>query len=103
MRDVENDRTSGKNTMIVRMGSANGKLYHTLMISGGMIAAVVFSILNLKSGFQWLFLISFPLFVRDLVQINRISEPRKFDPFLKKLSLTALLFTVLFGVGVILI
>ncbi len=101
MRDVDNDRTSGKNTMIVRMGSANGKLYHTLMISGGMIAAIAFSILHFKSGFQWLFLISFPLFVRDLVQINRIAEPRKFDPFLKKLSLTTLLFTVLFGVGVV--
>jgi 1,4-dihydroxy-2-naphthoate octaprenyltransferase len=89
--------------MIVRMGSAKGKLYHTLMISGGMVAAVVFSILHFKSGFQWLFLISFPLFMRDLVQINRISEPRQFDPFLKKLSLTTLLFTVLFGIGVMLI
>jgi 1,4-dihydroxy-2-naphthoate octaprenyltransferase len=89
--------------MIVRMGSANGKLYHTLIISGGMIAAVVFSVLHFKSGYQLLFLISFPLFVRDLVHINRILEPRQFDPFLKKLSLTTLLFTVLFGLGVILI
>jgi 1,4-dihydroxy-2-naphthoate octaprenyltransferase len=102
MRDVENDRSSGKNTMIVRMGRAKGKLYHTLMISGGMIAAVVFTTLNLQSGFLWLFLISFPLFVRDLLQINRISEPRKFDPFLKKLSLTTLLFTLFFGLGIIL-
>jgi 1,4-dihydroxy-2-naphthoate octaprenyltransferase len=103
MRDVENDRNSGKNTMIVRMGSAKGKFYHTSIIVGGMIAAVAFSVLHSKSGFQWLFLISFPLFIRDLVQINRISEPRQFDPFLKKLSLTTLLFTVLFGLGVILI
>lgn len=103
MRDVENDRLSGKNTMIVRMGSAKGKFYHISIIVGGMLAAVVFTQLHFKTGFQWLFLISFPLFIRDLVQINRISEPRHFDPFLKKLSLTTLLFTVLFGVGVVLI
>ena len=84
------------------MGSANGKIYHTLLISGGMIVAIVFSVLHFKSGIQWLFLISFPLFVRDLMQINRISEPRQFDPFLKKLSLATLLFTVLFGLGIIL-
>jgi len=37
-----------------------------------------------------------------LIQINKITVPRKFDPFLKKLSLATLLFTVLFGLGIIL-
>jgi len=37
------------------------------------------------------------------MQINKISKPQKFDPFLKKLSLATLLFTVLFGLGIILI
>lgn len=66
-----------------------------------MITALAFSVLHFKSGLQWLYLISFPLFIRDLVQVNRIAEPRQFDPFLKKLSLTTLLFSVLFGLGVI--
>lgn len=103
MRDIENDRNSGKKTVVVRMGSARAKIYHTLMISGGMLAAVIFNILNGKSGFQWLFVLSFPLFIRDLIQINRISEPKNFDPFLKKLSLATLLFTVLFGLGIMLV
>jgi len=85
----------------VRMGGAKGKLYHTAMIVGGMVVSVAFSALNFKSGYQWIFLISFPLFIRDLMQVNRIKEPHQFDPYLKKLSLTTLLFTVLFGVGVI--
>lgn len=102
MRDVENDRNSGKNTMIVRMGSAYGKIYHTAIVAGGIAATVAFAVLHFKSGVQWLFLISFPLFIRDLVQINRVSESRQFDSFLKKLSLTTLLFTVLFGVGIVL-
>lgn len=100
MRDIENDRNSGKNTVIVRMGGAAGKRYHSLLIAGGMLASVIFMALNGKSVFHWLFLLAFPLFIRDLVQIGRISEPRNLDPFLKKLSLTTLFFTLLFWVGI---
>lgn len=102
MRDIENDRNSGKNTMVVRMGSTKAKIYHSLLIAIGMLASVVFVLIQGKSASLWLFLLAFPLFIRDLVQINRITEPRSFDPFLKKLSLATLLFTVLFGVGIIL-
>ena len=103
MRDVENDRNSGKNTMIVRMGSAKGKRYHTVLIAGGMVVMVAFAIIHSKSLSPCIFLVSFPLFIRDIIQINRVPEPQQFDPFLKKLSLTTLLFTVLFGIGVLLI
>jgi 1,4-dihydroxy-2-naphthoate polyprenyltransferase len=102
MRDIANDRNSGKKTMVVRMGAASAKNYHSLLILAGMSAAVIFSILNSKSTYQWLFLLAFPLFLTDLIQINKITVPRKFDPFLKKLSLATLLFTVLFGLGIIL-
>jgi 1,4-dihydroxy-2-naphthoate octaprenyltransferase len=102
MRDIENDRNSEKNTMAVRMGSANAKLYHSLLILTGLLAAVIFTALHSISAFQWLFLLSFPFFMVDLTQINKITKPQKFDPFLKKLSLATLLFTVLFGFGVVL-
>ncbi len=103
MRDIENDRNSGKKTVVVRMGRATAKTYHTLLISGGMLCAVAFPVIHQSSGTQWFFVLAFPLFIRDLVQINRISEPKNFDPFLKKLSLATLLFTVLFGLGILLI
>jgi len=102
MRDIENDRNSKKNTMVVRMGSVHAKIYHSLLILLGMLAAVIFIALNSTSTFQWLFLLSFPFFIVDLMQISKITKPQKFDPFLKKLSLTTLFFTVLFGVGIFL-
>ncbi|OFX59399.1 MAG: 1,4-dihydroxy-2-naphthoate octaprenyltransferase [Bacteroidetes bacterium GWB2_41_8] len=101
MRDIENDRNSGKNTVVVRMGSTNAKTYHSLLIFLGMATSVVFTILNGKSTFQWLFLLSFPFFIHDLIQINLINKPKQFDPFLKKLSIATLLFTVLFGIGIL--
>ncbi len=102
MRDIENDRNSGKHTVVVRMGSSKAKIYHSLLILSGMLASVIFTLIQGKSAFQWLFLLAFPLFIRDLIQINQIVEPRNFDPFLKKLSLATLLFTVLFGLGIFL-
>ena len=103
MRDIENDRNSGKNTIVVRMGSSRAKIYHSLLILSGMLASVLFIAMNGKSIFHWLFVLAFPLFIRDLIQINKITEPQQYDPFLKKLSLATLLFTLLFGLGIVLI
>lgn len=99
IRDIENDRNSGKNTLVVKMGGAKAKRYHSFLIASGLLSMIIFSGINRQPVFQWLFLVSFPMFIRDLVRINRISEPREFDPFLKKLSLSTLLFTLLYVLG----
>jgi len=101
MRDIENDRNSGKNTVVVRLGSAKSKTYHQLLIYSGMLSSVVFTAINGKSLIHWIFLLAFPFFIRDLIQIGKIADPRNFDPFLKKLSLTTLLFALLFGIGIL--
>lgn len=102
MRDIENDRNSGKKTVVVRMGSVHSRLYHTSLIAIGWLAASLFVMLRFQSAFQVLFLLTLPFFINDLVNINRIEEPRQLDPFLKKLSIATLLFTLLFGIGIIL-
>ncbi|HAH25007.1 MAG TPA: 1,4-dihydroxy-2-naphthoate octaprenyltransferase [Prolixibacteraceae bacterium] len=101
MRDIENDRNSGKKTVVVRMGSANSRIYHTSLIVLGWLAAVWFIALRMQSVYQILFIVTLPLFIIDLVRINRIQEPRLLDPFLKKLSIATLLFTLLFGIGIL--
>jgi len=102
MRDIENDRNSGKKTVVVRMGSDKSRLYHTSLIILGWLSVLLFVALRFQSIYQILFLLSVPLFIRDLIKINQIHEPRQLDPFLKKLSIATLLFTLLFGIGIIL-
>jgi len=102
MRDIENDRNSGKNTVVVRMGSARSKIYHSWLILSGLLTSVIFVAMTGTSTVHWLFLLSFPLFLTDLIRISKITIPRQYDPFLKKLSLATLLFTVLFGLGIFL-
>ncbi|MGE5426647.1 MAG: 1,4-dihydroxy-2-naphthoate polyprenyltransferase [Methylococcaceae bacterium] len=102
MRDIENDRNSGKKTMVVRMGSARSRDYHNSLILIGWMTALVFVAIVYHSPWELLFLITLPLFIRDLVKIKMIKEPRQLDPYLKKLSIATLLFTLLFGIGIIL-
>lgn len=101
MRDIDNDRNSGKKTVVVRMGSERSRLYHTSLIAIGWLTAILFVALRFQSVYQALFLLTAPIFIRDLVKINQIQEPRQLDPFLKKLSIATLLFTLLFGIGMI--
>jgi 1,4-dihydroxy-2-naphthoate octaprenyltransferase len=101
MRDIENDRNSGKRTVVVRMGSARSRYYHNSLILIGWATALVFVAIVYHSVWELLFLITLPLFIRDLIKINQIKEPRQLDPFLKKLSIATLLFTLLFGIGMI--
>lgn len=100
MRDIENDRNSGKNTVVVKLGSSKAKIYHSILIYSGMMAILFYTGMNSKSVYQWIFLLAFPFFMRDLIAINKITLPKKYDPFLKKLSITTLLFTLLFGAGI---
>ncbi len=103
MRDIKNDLRSGKHTLASSMGLENAKKYHVFLVVGAMIAAITYSVLNYTSLWNFLYVISFPLFILQLLKIIKIKEEKLLDPFLKKLALTTLLFSVLFGIGLILV
>ena len=102
MRDIDNDQQSGKITLAVRMGVKNSRVYHSLLILIAWITTVTFVLLQSGSFYKYLFIIVLPLFLRDVIQINRSKEAKNLDPFLKKLALSTLLFTLLFCLGLIL-
>lgn len=102
MRDIENDYLSGKITLPVRMGQRNSRIYHLSIILWGWIAALIYTLYEQESPWQWLFLLTLPLFLTDLVKVSRIRDAAMLDPFLKRLSLSTLAFTILFCTGLIL-
>jgi 1,4-dihydroxy-2-naphthoate polyprenyltransferase len=101
MRDMENDRRCGKITFAVKLGMAGAKIYHFLLIVSGLTGAAVFTALNFKSAGQLVMFLIFPIFIRDIYAISKIKDPRDFDPFLKKLSISTFIFSVLFGIGLV--
>jgi 1,4-dihydroxy-2-naphthoate octaprenyltransferase len=101
MRDIENDKNSGKITLPVRLGQRKSRFYHLLMILGGWICAIIFITNQQNSIWNWLFIITLPIFIIDLVKITRIKNDKELDPFLKRLALSTLAFTILFCAGLI--
>jgi len=103
MRDMDNDRHCGKITIPVQLGIAGAKKYHVFLIISGLTGATVFTVLNFKSVGQLIIFLVFPVFIRDIKAVSKIKEHQEFDPFLKKLSLSILAFSILFTAGIFLI
>jgi len=100
MRDIDNDKVSGKHTVASRLGYGRARVYHALLIILALVFATVYVLFHFHSGWNFLFLLSVPLFTRDLIQIFKIEDNALIDPYLKRLALSTLLFSLLFGVGI---
>jgi 1,4-dihydroxy-2-naphthoate octaprenyltransferase len=101
MRDIVNDRNSGKITIPVRIGARNARFYHLAMILAGWVAALIYTLKFYHALWQFLFLLTLPVFIIDLVRIFHIRNDKDLDPFLKRLALSTLAFTLLFCLGLI--
>lgn len=101
MRDIENDREAGKNTLAVKLGPSMAKKYHYFLILTGWATALVFMILAVGGYTRFLFIFCIPLFVMHVVQVIKIKEPAGFDPELKKLALSTFIFSILWGISIV--
>jgi 1,4-dihydroxy-2-naphthoate octaprenyltransferase len=101
IRDIESDKEAGKFSVPVRIGRDNAVVYHFVLLTGGLLSALVYQVLTFHAYWQFLFLLSVPLFVKNAMAI-RSKPSHELDPFLKQMALSTLLFVLLFGIGVIL-
>lgn len=99
MRDIETDKAHSKNTLAVRLGLKNAKIYHGLLIILVFDMAFFYNRLQPSGAWQNLYFIALPLLVIHLVRVAKAQNPKDFEPMLKYLALTTLLFSLLFGIG----
>ncbi|MFM7195817.1 MAG: 1,4-dihydroxy-2-naphthoate octaprenyltransferase [Bacteroidota bacterium] len=101
IRDIDSDREAGKFSFPVRFGRKAAVTYHQLLLWGAVSLCLVYVLaLPRIAPINFLFLAAAPVFHR----INRAVAtltPELLDPWLKKMALSALLFTLLFGAGII--
>ncbi|CAG5078451.1 1,4-dihydroxy-2-naphthoate polyprenyltransferase [Parvicella tangerina] len=98
MRDIENDKNSGKNTIVVKMGFDKAKNYHTTLLTLGMIAWISGVIILSNTMGNYLLLISllpFILFFKNLVFVRKNLDPKNLDPQLKIIALGTFFTTVI--------
>ena len=100
LRDFEEDKKNSKNTLVVKLGVSKAKIYHYTLFFFAFISASIYTFLNFKSEFQFLFYISFiPLFINAL-KVSETLDLSVLDSELKKVVLSTFLFGILFGLGV---
>lgn len=95
MRDYVNDESSGKNTIVVKMGPNQAKFYHALLV-----------LVALSSLGQYIYLIDQPILFLALLpgvyllfhlrKVMQTTDPKDFDPELKKVALSTFGIAVLF-------
>ncbi len=102
LRDIENDRQNGKNTLAVRLGGKKARYYHAALIIGAMSCLITFTLQYLTSWTSWLFLLAFPLLLKHMLQVLRDPTPEGMRPKLVQMVKAALLTNVLFSIGLVL-
>ena len=98
IRDIESDKKAGKFSIPVRIGKKKATLYHWFLIFSGWTAALFYTVLTYESPWQFLFVLSLPLFIKNGITVSK-KESHELDPYLKQMALSTLLFVILFGVG----
>lgn len=101
IRDIESDQKAGKFSIPVRIGRSKSIVYHWFLIIAGITSAIVYTFLTSHEPWQWLFLLSIPLFIRNGMAISQ-KPSDQLDPYLKQMALSTLAFVLLFGIGLIL-
>jgi 1,4-dihydroxy-2-naphthoate octaprenyltransferase len=102
MRDRESDKRSGKNTLVVKIGPEFAKYYHYYLIGSAFLFALLYTLLEYRSPYQFLFVLAFIPIFKHLYVVHRTEDPGMLDPELKKLALSTFLFAILFGIGLLL-
>lgn len=94
MRDIENDKIAGKNTLVVKMGLKWAKKYHEIILATGMLSFMVFLML-IKSSLFPVLLVNIPI-IMNMNKVNKSEKYEDFDPELKKVALSTFALSLLF-------
>ena len=96
MRDYENDKASGKNSLVVKLGQKGAFVYHCLLIGGAFACLAVYLALHQAVWYSYLFLLLSILFIKDLVAIKK-TNPERLDPFLGRQVKHSFLLVLVYG------
>ena len=102
MRDQENDKKVGKNTLVVKIGAESAKQYHYILIIASFLFAFLYVVIQYKNPTQFLFLIAYFPLLKHLLFVVKNTNEADLDGELKKVALSTFLFGILFGLGQIL-
>lgn len=100
IRDMESDAGTRK-TVPLLIGERKAKIYQTALIVIGWVTMVVFTLLEYSSPWNWLYLITLPLYIVHLYGVWK-HHGGALDKYLPLLVMSSFLFSLLAGIGYLL-
>lgn len=98
MRDIENDKASGKITVASKMGLKNAKVYHSVLTLFVFISFIAYNIIFEPSPwYKYIYAMVFIVQTKTLLKIWG-KENRELDPFLKETSIAGFLLAISFSI-----
>ena len=102
LRDRDNDKANGKLTLVVRMGLSWARIYHVFLLFAGFLLSFIYTLTHFKSPYQFLFVLALPILLTDIKTVWTNTVPVDLNPELKRLAVNTLLFSLSFGIGLVL-
>ena len=100
IRDIESDFQAGKKSIPVRIGRKAANIYNWTLILGGYATLIIYIMITLYWGAALGFL-ALPLMLKVGVNVSKGKTSEEIDPNLKMMSLSTLLWVILFGIGLL--
>ncbi len=103
LRDLENDKKSGKFSIPVRIGKAKGFIYQKTLLILGILPFAFYHLMVFQVGLSTtanlLLLLGYYPIIIMLRELTPNMTPAEIDPYLKKTALRTLLLILLFGIS----
>lgn len=97
IRDIDNDKAHGKITIPVKLGAVQAKRYHLFLVTTALICALAFALLQYSHIIGLIFLPALLPIVQNTRQVIKTEPSAAYNKFLKQLSLSILLFVLLYA------
>jgi 1,4-dihydroxy-2-naphthoate polyprenyltransferase len=101
MRDIDNDRASNKNTIVVQLGTKNAKLYHFALLILAFISLLIFISSPMLNQCFYLVFAPFVIIALHIKKVINVANPTSYEPELKKIALSTFFITLIFAILVI--
>ena len=101
LRDYENDRAHGKNTLVVKMGLEKAFTYHVFLIVLPFFLLTLFLMLKHVPWYDYAFWLLFPFFLMNLATIRKTLATGVPDRLLPKQVLQTFLLTLVWGITMV--
>lgn len=96
IRDIENDKASGKFTIPVKIGLQKARIYHSVLIVLALVSFIAYLFLGYTSWVQLIQILAMSSIVKTWMGVLKTEPSPAYNGFLKQLSLSTLALVVVF-------